>query len=319
MSNGNQDPFQLDALDDLGRELRQREREHPTPSRRSHHPSMRHKRLAGGVVTALLTLASALVAFNLVDPAGASSPVSRSPREAEKAGTVRFVSTLEVTAGGSKVVRFAEEGGLDFATGDFETSLTLPRPSPRIDRRRVGGVLYIGQGINGSRLERWRALRLRGPAGSRAVIQPGGFALTDPQVILRVLESSRESPVVVGHEIIGSEPVTEYLANTTLLAFLRAQRRPISSAAHYEPVRASLRVWLDDLGRPVRVVAFLRGPSRLGQATTKITTTFSNYGKSIVVGRPQHSVPSEGRHRAGATGIGGDPIQVLERIVFSRP
>lgn len=321
MSSRDQPPFRLDALDDLGRQLRAREREareRQAGSRHSPRPPTRRKRFATGILATLLTVACAVVAFNLVAPAGASSPVSRSPREAEKAGTVRFVSTLEVAVAGRKVVRFTERGGLDFQSGDFETSLTLPPPAPRIDRRRVGALLYVGEGIGQSRLERWRVLRLRTTGGIRAVAQPGGFALTDPQVILRVLGSARGTPVVVGHEVIDGQPATEYLANTTLLAFLQAQRRPVSAAGRYEPVHATLHVWLDAVGRPVRVEAILSGPSRLGDAATKITSDFAHYGETVAVSRPPGAALSRGR--TGATGlIGGDPTEVFERILFARP
>jgi hypothetical protein len=320
MSNGEQNPFRLDALDDLGHQLRAREGEargRQAGSLHPHRPPAGRKRIAARVAVVFTASLALLIGLNLVSPAGASSPVSRSPREAEKAGTVRFVSNLEVAVAGRKVVRFAEKGGLDFASGDFETSLTLPPPAPRIDRRRVGGLVFIGEGIGQSRLERWQALRLRTTGGIRAVAQPGGFALTDPQVILRVLGSARGTPVVVGHAVIDGQPVTGYVANTTLLAFLQAQRRPLSATSPYEPVHATLHVWLDEAGRPVRVEALLTGPSRLGAATTKITSDFSHYGEAIVVTPPPGPVHSGGR--TGATGIGGDPIGVLERILFSRP
>ena len=321
MNARDQPPFRVDALDELGRQLRAREREAREAherSLRSHRPPTRRRRIAGAIAVAFTASVALIVTLNLASPAGASSPVSRSPREAEKAGTVRFSSSLEVTVGGRKVVRFTESGGLDFQSGDFETTLTLPRPSPRIDRRRIGGLLYVGEGIGESRLERWRVLRVRATDRIRTAAQPGGYALTDPQVILRVLGSARGTPVVLGHEVIDGQRVTGYLATTTLLAFLQAQRRPLSATRRYEPVGAALHVWLDSLGRPVRVEATLSGPSRLGDAATKITSDFAHYGETITVARPPGAAVS--RHSAGATGlIGGDPTEVFERILFSRP
>ena len=162
-------------------------RERQTRSRRSHRPPTRRKRFATGILATLLTVACAVVVLNVVTPAGASSPVSRSPREAEKAGTVRFTSTLEVSIRGLRLDRFVEEGALNFQTGDYESKLSLGTLGERIERRLVGRVLYLGQ-FEPARHPvspvPWHGVRLLGGVRDNSPA-PGSYTLIDPQVVLK--------------------------------------------------------------------------------------------------------------------------------------
>ena len=259
----------------------------PVRAARTARPT-RRKRFATGILATLLTVACAVVVLNVVTPAGASSPVSRSPREAEKAGTVRFTSTLEVSIRGLRLDRSVEEGALNFQTGDYESKLSLGTLGERIERRLVGRVLYLGQ-FEPARHPvspvPWHGVRLLGGVSDNSPA-PGSYTLIDPQVVLNVLGGAPSQPAIVGRESVGGVATVHYRLDTTLYTFLNAQRAPSAYIRSLNDSPGALNVWLDQAGRPRRVEAAFAFSGPRGTNTMRAITQFADYGGAVKVVPP---------------------------------
>lgn len=322
MTGRDQPPFRLDALDDLGRQLRAREREareRQARSRRPHRPPTRRKQIAVRLAAVLTASVALVIGLNLASPAGASSPVSRSPREAEKAGTVRFSSSLEVTIRGLRLHRFVEEGAVDFRSRAYEANLTLGQHGERVERRLVGGVLYA------ARLEptdhaqssaRWHRFRLLHPP-STASTEPGSNTVIDPQVVLRVLADAPSAPALVGQEASGGIATTHYRLATSLDVFLTAQHASPGYVRMLEDSPGTLDVWLDQAGRPVQVQATFAGRTHLGTNTMRVVTRFAGYGEPVNIRAPAGPVVSS-RTDTYRSQLGADPFRAFLRLLFRR-
>jgi hypothetical protein len=130
---------------------------------------------------------------------------------------------------------------------------------------------------------------------------PAGDALTDPFALLRVLANVRSPARLVRQEEVGGASLRAYEVATTLSALLLASSPTIEVREQYRRIRAELTVWIDALGRPVRVVEKLSGTSGHVSAVLEDTTSFLEYGApvrltapagAVVAGKPLEQVPS---------------------------
>jgi hypothetical protein len=299
------------ALERFGEQLRAAERAQtqtaaPRSGRRRLSPAR-----AAAVVAAIALLAGVFV----VVPAGALSPVNHAPAAARQSGSVGFDSVLQVSLNGRTLTHFTEVGELDFVTGNYATTLSLA--GERVDRRRVGDVFYGRQLHAHGRAssERWHAVRVeQAPDGFDRI--PGGYTLIDPQVVFRVLAGSHSPVTRVGRQEIAGIQTTHYRLSTSLAAFLSAEDGPASDLAQYDPVQATVDVWLDAKDRPRRVQTSFAGPARLGAATMTSVIDFSNYGKPVTV-RPPAATDVSPRS-AASTALLGDPLRAVEHLLFAR-
>ena len=280
-------------------------------------------RLAGGrtraaTVVGLLCIAAAVVVVSLnhAPPAGASSPITRAPVLAERAGSVRFRSTVHVVLGRQLATTYSEAGAVNFATGNYETSLRFGHGALTLEHRGVNGVLYIRNrsGGHGGSAARWKGL-----APPRRTHHEPRYTLIDPQVVLRVLAQTTEPARVVGRRSIGGVRLVEYQARTTFRSFVAAQegrvfKRALTRQPPAPDIEGTLDVWLDPVGRPHSVLATFAGPSRHGQAALAIALTFTGYGAPVSPVRPKGARLSRGAPRAGASGA--DPTRTLMRVLF---
>ncbi len=239
--------------------------------------------------------------------------MSRAPGYAEAAGTVRFSSVLEATLRGERLAAYDENGSIDFSSGDFESTLSIAKEGELVQRRKLGRVMYArARSRRTGRAVPWRGVRSR-----RAVAAKRAFSYLqiDPQAVLDVLRTTRGTPALVGHASIAGVPSTEYRTSTTLGAFLTSGQsgRTVPGEG---AVPGTLDVWLDLQGRPVRVAASFSTADRLGPAVMTVTTTFADYGAPVVIVKPGHAPVAPSGSAAPNGPLGGDPVLVLERIVF---
>jgi hypothetical protein len=321
------------ALEDAKRRERERlalgEIDRPRPEARqrpSRRPASEGRALRGPMrgkvapLIAVLSIAASgvVVGLELASPAGASSPVSRAPALAERAGSVRFRSTVNVILGGQPLARFSETGAVSFSTSDFESTLAIGGGGETVQRRRVGPVIYAralpghtghGRGVQ------WRGLRPRRTSRAKPNF---AYLQIDPQTVLTVLDATHESPVVVGHGTLAGTAATHYRVATTLGAFLAtAQHVRASTQARETSVAGTLDVWLDRRGRPLRVSASFSTADRTGPVTMTIVTTFVDYGVPVRIMAPRGAPVSASQSTSPDGPLGGDPILVLERILFA--
>ncbi len=306
-----EDRWRLPALERFGSQLREAERKGPSQAAGRSRP--RRWRTRAAALALVLALGAAAVA--LVSPAGALSPINHAPTAAAQSGSVRFSSSLEVAVNGRQAREVSEQGALDFATGNYETTLNVG--DGRIERRRVGTVFYGRQrGPGNVEGGVWRAIRIDNPTGSQS--PPGGGTLIDPQVVFRVLAGARSPVTLVGREQVDGVQAAHYHLSTTLAAFLESEQSPIANIRSYQGVPATLDVWLDDRGRPERVEVRFAGRSRVGEATMRMILEFRQYGLPVIVQSPPGAVISRRTDRAAIRALGGDPVQSLELLLFRR-
>lgn len=311
------DRWRLPALERLGAQLREAEDAERHAGARRARP---WRPISLRVAVLLAALALIAVALNVVTPAGALSPINHAPAAAAQSKTVRFNSVLAATLNGHRLTRFTQHGELNFATGDYETTLNRADTSERIERRRVGGVFFGVQSHVGEKAPhvRWHAIRVGGRPGE-ARPAPGGYTLMDPQVVFRVLARSHSAVNVVGHEALNGTPTTHYRLSTTLAAFLAAEGSSPAEVSSYESVGATMDVWLDRQGRPRQVRASFVGPSRFGNATMTTLADFTDYGAPATVRPPSHVAVSSRSDTASLGALGGDPLREIELVLFARP
>ena len=300
----------MPALEDLGarfRELEESARQPVTariPRRRL--PSWRWRLIPVAAVAAVVGV------LEVVAPAGASSPVNRAPAAAIKTGSVRFRSSVRASLNGRPLTTIRESGGLNFATGDYVTTVSLPEAGVRVERRRLAGALYLTETTATRPRSKWIAFRTA--SGHPLPTEP--LTLLDPQVIFTVLEDARAPTVLVGREKIAGVRVLHYRVHTTLAAFLAAEALPSAMARIYRPTEAILDVWLDPAGRPLRVTAAFAVMRKSGLAKMEATTEFDGYGDPVSIPVPSRLTAGLGSATA-RTAVIGDSVYVFQRILFA--
>jgi hypothetical protein len=308
------DPWRLPALEQFGSELRRLEEER-SPNLQRTKQRRRLLALASGALASALAI---VIAFDGGQRAIALSVINRAPALAAKSLSVAFRSVTTIVVGGRQVREFAESGGINFATGAYRTALEVPG-SGLVERRRVGGILY-GLDIRRSRLgvghPQWVAVPLTHPQQAALTPAPGANAITDPLALLSLLAHTPSVVTRIGDESIEGIPATHYRLNTDLASVLSESSGHPSEPAGYRTVKATLDVWLDRQGRPLRVAEHLAGDSPLGVATLQAVTTFSNYGQRVQILAPRGVQPSP-ILSGGLSSHAADPSRIFERLLFS--
>lgn len=319
MSRQSRDPWRLGALERLGAQLRDLESADRRVQARAARRRRRRVSISGGLVAALVA------AFALLDMgqlAHALSAINRAPAAAAASESVKFDSTITIVLNGRQHERFTEHGEIDFARGDFSTSLSLGQAGGVLERRIVDGVFYIAQLRRGARPgERvhWLALRLAGGQRASFSSAPEGDAFTDPPVLFRAMAGTRAPVTTVGHEDIDGVPITHYRLFTDLAAFLRASSPTAEVSLSYRKVAAALNVWLDGRGRPRRVDEAFAGASALGLARITTRIDFSGYGQPVAVRAPTSTSVTSQRQIATPGPLFADPSRLFERLMLTRP
>ena len=262
-----------------------------------------------------MVLALVAAVLEVVAPAGALSPVNHAPAAAMRSRSLRFASSLQVSLNGRPLTHSTEVGELDFATGDYATTLSFA--GERFDRRRVGDIFYgrelraHGRASSG----RWHAFHVgASPGGSDPA--PGGYTLVDPQVVFRVLAGSHSAVTQIGHQELAGAQTTHYRLFTSLAAFLSAEGVSVGNLEQYQTVQATLDVWLDAMDRPRRIQASFAGAARLGgDATMTTVIDFAGYGAPVTVRPP--AAFADSRRSAAAAALVGDPLRAVELLLFA--
>ena len=271
------------------------------------------QRSAVTVVVLLFIAASVVVvSLNHAPPAGASSPVSRAPMLAERAGSVRFRSSLEITVSGATIPRYTETGGVSFASRRYESELRFGGQGLRIRRRLVGGQFFEQTVSAKSKTSSWHAFRVR------ASHELPTTTLIDPQVVFEVMSRSVLRPMVVGDEDVDGIATRRYRVDTSLYAFLAAERDPSSFTQSVQDVPGRLDVWLDRWGRPRRIETRFQRKTLRGVRAIRTLVSLSNYGASVNVRPPKDAgAPPRASHSVNGFLI-GDPFRAFERLLFDR-
>lgn len=291
------DPWRVPELQRLGQRFRALERRENAARLRK-----RRRRLVGSGAIFAAGVASVLVLA--VGGAGASSAVNAAPGAAIRAGSARITSTIVAAVGGETRRRYDQASEVDFRTGAYRTRLTTDRGRVGREWRSIRGSLYLGiiGTSSGARVQtQWFASRLSRTQRAMLTTVPAGDALTDPFALLRVLANVRSPARLVRQEEVGGASLRAYEVATTLSALLLASSPTIEVREQYRRIRAELTVWIDALGRPVRVVEKLSGTSGHVSAVLEDTTSFLEYGApvrltapagAVVAGKPLEQVPS---------------------------
>ncbi len=309
------DPWRLPALEQFGSELRRLEEER-SPNLQRTKQRRRLLALASGALASALAI---VIAFDGGQRAIALSVINRAPALAAKSLSVAFRSVTTIVVGGRQVREFAESGGINFATGAYRTALEIPG-SGVSERRRVGGVLYrlnTRQGRHGVGHPQWVAVRLTRSQQAALTPAPGADAFTDPLALLSLLAHTPSVVTRIGNETIEGAPATHYRLKTDLRSILNESSGQFAKPASYRMVGATLDVWLDHRGRPLRVAEHLAGHSPLGVATLRAVTTFSNYGQHVQILAPSGMRLSPTLLSGGLSSHAADPSRIFERLLFS--
>jgi len=312
------DPWRLPALERFGSELRRLEEAEPVPG--TQRPKQRRRLLsaAGGTLACVLAI---LIALDGGQRAAALSIINRAPALAAKSLSVAFRSVTTIGANGRQLRQFSESGEIDFATRAYRTALEVPG-SGLLERRRVGGILYglyVSRDRLGVKSPQWVAVSLTHSQQAVLVPAPGADAFTDPLALLSLLAHTPSVVRFIGDEMIEGTPAKHYRLKTDLTSILSESSSHLAEPAGYRDVQATLDVWLDHGGRPLRVAEHLAGTSPLGAATLQAVTTFSSYGQRVQISAPRGAQLSRtllGRElNSGAE----DPSRLFERSLFSTP
>jgi hypothetical protein len=314
------DPWrEVPARRRLGANLRDLETRNPPVPARDTRRRRRQVTMSGGLAAALIAILVLVVTGRVAD---ALSPINRAPAAAAASESVHFSSTIAIILGGQQHERFTEQGQIDFANGNFSTTLSVPQAGRTIERRIVGGVFYIAElphALRTAKPVQWLALHLAGGQRASFSSAPEGDAFTDPPVLFRAMARNRARVTAVGHDDIGGMVTAHYRLFTDLARFLRASSSSGRSTASYRKVAATLDVWLDSRGRPRRVDEAFTGASSLGPARITTRIDFTGYGEPVTV-RPPAKASVISQRRISTPGpLVADPSRLFERLLLTRP
>jgi hypothetical protein len=238
------------------------------------------------VAAAGLAVAGLCVILILPDsrPAQARNAVIEAPAAAERAGSLRFRSTLEIRVYGHPQPGVSEEGAIDFLTGAYVTATRFETNNDVREQSSVNGILYTApHAREGSEPKLWFSARAQ-----KGI--PGGFAtetdaFTDPPAVFRALTHIKAPVRRIGPQKIEGTPTTTYRLATNLATFLATNAGHIQDLGIYRGVQATLVVWIDRQGRPVRVKETFSS----GSSVLSTIVRFSGYGQEVVVKPPPKS------------------------------
>jgi hypothetical protein len=296
-------PWNLPSVQSFGEQVRRLQAngyQRSEPKR----PSLRVV-FASGAVAALLVATVLILAPGR--PAQANSIVNEAPAAAQRAGSLRFRSTLTMRAHGHPRPGISEEGAIDFLTAEYTTTTRFATSDQRLERRRIDGVLYASRGPVGSapgKQTLWGSAPVR--KGT-----PGGFAsesdaFTDPPSVFRSLAHITAPVRRIGPANLKGVPTTLYELSTSLATFLASDGGHVQDPAMYREVHATLKVWIDREGRPRQVdETFAAGGSYLSTLVQ-----FGGYGQAVLVQAPPSSLvrPTRGAIRPNPLGAGPGPL-----------
>jgi hypothetical protein len=312
------DPWRLPTIERFGSELRRLEEAEPIPG--TQRPKQRRRLLsaAGGTLACAVAI---LIALDGGQRAAALSIINRAPALAAESLSVAFRSITTIGANGRQLRQFSESGEIDFATRAYRTALEVPG-SGLLERRRVGGILYRLYTTR-DRLAvgspQWLAVRLTHSQQAVLTPAPGADVFTDPLALLNLLAHTPAVVTLIGDEVIEGTPAKHYRLKTDLASILNESSSHSAEPAGYRNVQATLDVWLDRRGRPLRVAEHLAGRSPLGVATLQAVTTFSNYGQRVQISAPRGARPSPPLIGRELSSSAEDPSRLFERSLFSTP
>jgi hypothetical protein len=205
----------------------------------------------------------------------------------------------------------AEEGAIDFVTGDYKSTTILDGANQRLERRSIGGVLYSSRGP--ARKTVWYAVPVQ-----KGI--PGGFAseseaFTDPPAAFRALAHISAPVRRVGMRKEGGVPTVVYRLSTNLAAFLRAGGGHLQDPAAYRSVHATLEASIDHEGRPRRVDETFGS----GSTTLRTVVRFGGYGQVVRVRPPASSLVRRTKGPIRPNPLGAGPGSLLAPLLFLRP
>lgn len=314
------EPWRLPALKRLASEFGELERVRGGRPARSRPP---RRRLAGLVAPPAVVAAALAVLFALQSgPAGALSIINQAPAAAARSTYVRFSSGISLTRNGRELIGFSQTGQIDFAHGDYRTSLSIAQADATIEWLTVGGVLYLStrhQPQRGSSRIQRLAFRLTPAQRRKLASAPESDAITDPLAVLRLLANTRAPVKRVGSATLDGVPTTRYRLATDLAAILRASSSGGRGHAAYRRVDAVLDVWLDKQGRPRRVKETLTGPASEGAIELRTTIRFSGYGSPVGIQAPAGVTPEPTLAGGLPKLLTGTPSHAFERLLGASP
>jgi hypothetical protein len=253
--------------------------------------------------------------------AQARSVINEAPRVAEGSGTVRFRSVLTITVNGRPRDGITEQGAIDFASGAYTTRVRFGNAGQLLERRSSGGVLYTAErrpnAGAGRGPTRWVATPLQ--RGSGGTLPFEGDAFTDPPSVFRALSGIRAPVTRTGRERLNGVPATRYHLLTDLESFLRPSEGHVENPVAYRRVQASVDVWIDARGRPLRVDETFTGPSAAGPTIMTTVVRFSDYGRPVSVSAPTGFVPRSAKGSAPPNPLAAGPGSLLARRLFFQP
>jgi hypothetical protein len=213
-----------------------------------------------------------------------------------------------------------EKGAIDFARGTFTTAVGFGNGGEVLERRSTGAMLYTAERHVGSQAGlgpvRWVATPLE-PRREPVLSQSNEF--TDPRSVFRALAGLRAPVTRRGRVSIGGASASRYHVSTDLEAFLRPGGGRIEDASGYRRISASLDVWVDPRGRPLRVDATFTGSSPAGATTMSTVVSFTGYGSVVSVAAPTGAVVSSTAGAAPPNPLGAGPGSVLAHRLFFQP
>ncbi len=278
MSPDTRDPWrELPTRKRFGEQLRDLEQA-------SGYAPVRPQSLPWRLVAGASGMAAAIVCAAVILTSGHNAQanvINKAPAAAEHAGSVRFQSVLTLSINGHRRPDITEHGAIDFLTGAFVTVTRFEADNDMREQRSVNGILYTApHAQHGSEPKLWYSARAR-----KGI--PDGFAtesdvFTDPPAVFRALAHIKAPVRRIGPQKIEGTPTTIYRLSTDLATFLATNAGHIQDLRMYRGVRATLVVWIDRQGRPVRVQETFSS----GSSVLSTTVRFSGYGQEVLVQPP---------------------------------
>jgi hypothetical protein len=114
-------------------------------------------------------------------------------------------------------------------------------------------------------------------------------------------------------------PTTRYHLLTNLASFLRPSAGHIQNPLVHRRVQATLDVWIDARGRPLRVEETFSGRSSSGHTTMTTVLRFEGYGRAVVVQAPANSVLTSNKAAAPPNPLAAGPGSLLAHRLFFQP